>query len=317
MLEFFAKRCVYLAKVLVADVGGTKIAVGFSDESGQIQSRTEVKSAAHDAEEMFECLHTAFLDVLEKENCSYEEIEVIALGVPGVVDTANGVAVFQNNLPWRNFPLASRLRSVFPNADVIMDNDVYMAAFGEWNAQMLEKETFAYVTISTGISACILHEGHFIRGAGLAGEIGFSVMEDQDEVRTLESLASGPAMEVEARRVFGDPAMTTKKLIELYEELDPKAAVVVQKSAKYIARGLHQLFTVLDPHVVVVGGGVINNQPQFLKLIQKELEHISNNPIQKGMSSRLKPSHHKGDAGLQGALYCALGGVRHHKWTNH
>lgn len=299
-----------MAKVLVADIGGTKIAAGFSDESGKLKSRTEVKSASHDAEAMFECLHTAFLDVLKEGKSSYEEIEVIALGVPGVVDAANGVAVFQNNLPWRNFPLANRLRSVFPNADIIMDNDVYMAAFGEWKAQLLEKETFAYVTISTGISACILHEGRFIRGVGLAGEIGFSVMEDQNEVKTLESLASGPAMEAEARRVFGDPAMTTKKLMELYEELDPKAAVVVQKSAKYIARGLHQLFTVLDPHIVVAGGGVINNQPQFLKLVQKELERLSDNPIQKGMSSRLKPSHYKGDAGLQGALHCALEKVR-------
>jgi len=292
--------------VLVADIGGTKIAAGFSNKSGRITSRAEVKSASHDAEAMFESLHTAFLDVLKQEKTSYEEIDVIALGVPGVVDAANGVAVFQNNLPWRNFPLSNRLRSVFPNASIIMDNDVYMAAFGEWKAQMLEKETFAYVTISTGISGCILHEGQFIRGRGLAGEIGFSVMEDKNEVQTLESLASGPAMEENARRVFGDPTMTTKNLMELYEALDPTAEMIVQQAAKYIAHGLHQLFTVLDPHVVVVGGGVINNQPQFLKLIQKELEHLSDNPIQKGMSTRIKPSHYKGDAGLQGALHCAV-----------
>lgn len=295
-----------LVNVLVADIGGTKIAAGFSDGSGRINCRVEVKSASHDAEAMFESLHTAFFGVLNQGKITYEEIDVISLGVPGVVDAANGVAVFQNNLPWRNFPLANRLRSAFPNASIIMDNDVYMAAFGEWKAQMLEKETFAYVTISTGISGCILHEGKFIRGRGLAGEVGFSVMEDKDEVQTLESLASGPAMEAKARRVFGDPSMTTKKLMELYEELDPKAAIVVQQAANYIARGLHQLFTVLDPHVIVVGGGVINNQPQFLKLIQKELEHLSDNPIQKGMSTRIKPSHYKGDAGLQGALHCAL-----------
>jgi len=295
-----------LAKVLVADIGGTKIAAGLSDESGRLFIRTEVKSAAHDAEAMFESLYNAFLDVLHQGESSGQEIDVIALGVPGVVDALNGVAVFQNNLPWRNFPLVNRLRSVFPNARIIMDNDVYMAAFGEWKAQNLEKETFAYVTVSTGISACILHEGRFIRGVGLAGEIGFFVMEDQVEVKRLESLASGPAMEAEAKKVFEDPAITTKRLMELYEDLDPNAAAIVQQAAKNIARGLHQLFTVLDPHAVVLGGGVINNQPAFFQQIKKELERLSDNPIQKGMSSRLKPSHYKGDAGLQGALHCAL-----------
>lgn len=295
-----------MAKVLVADIGGTKIAAGLSDESGRLFIRTEVKSAAHNAEAMFESLYNAFLDVLHQGKTADKEIDVIALGVPGVVDTLNGVAVFQNNLPWRNFPLANRLRSIFPNARIIMDNDVYMAAFGEWKAQNLEKETFAYVTVSTGISACILHEGRFIRGVGLAGEIGFFVMEDKDELKTLESVASGPAMEAEAKRVLEDPAITTKRLMELYEGLDPKASVIVQQSAKYIARGLHQLFTVLDPHAVVLGGGVINNQVSFFKLIQKELERLSDNPIQKGLSSRLKPSHYKGDAGLRGALHCAL-----------
>ncbi|PKR84585.1 ROK family protein [Heyndrickxia camelliae] len=197
------------------------------------------------------------------------------------MDPVNGIAVFQNNLQWKKFPLANRLLSIFPNARIIMDNDVYMAAFGEWKAELLEKETFAYVTVSTGISVCILHEGSFIRGVGLAGEIGFSVMEDEDEVKTLESIASGPAMEAEARRVFKDRTVTTKRLMELNERLDPGATAIVQQAAKCIARGLHQLFIVLDPHVVVLGGGIINNQPLFFKLIQKELERISDNLFKK------------------------------------
>ncbi|MFD2444351.1 ROK family protein [Bacillus sp. CGMCC 1.16607] len=299
-----------MEKILVADIGGTKIAAALADKRGKLTCRLQVNSATHESEAMFTSLLSVFSNVLERENTKPEEIQLIGLGVPGLVDSKKGLAVYQNNLPWRNFPLISRLKVVYPNAKIAIDNDVYMAAWGEWKARQLDKETFVYITISTGISACIINNGQFIRGAGMAGEIGFAVVNYNQLNLTLETLASGPALKAEAKQVYNNAAITTERLLELYNQDDPKAAIIVRKAARNIARGLHQLITVLDPHVVTVGGGVINHQPQFFELIKHEVQLLTQNPIQQSISERIQASYYKGDAGLQGARYRAIEGMK-------
>ncbi|MBM7585961.1 glucokinase [Bacillus pakistanensis] len=292
-----------MPNLLIADIGGTKIAAALADLDGGVKHQLQVKSAVRDPESMFESLCMSFYELLNQEGASPRDIKVIGLGVPGKVNPEKGIAIYQNNLPWRNFPLASRLKEVFPKAEVIMDNDVYLAAYGEWQARNLNEETFVYFTVSTGISSCIIHKGEFIRGAGMAGEVGLTILENDQSIRTLESLASGPAIEAEARRLLKDPVITTKQLMD---SQDSQSVSLIQKSAKHIAQGLHQIFSIVDPHVIVMGGGVIHNQPAFLELIQAELKALVQNPVHEGIFDRIQMSKHKGEAGLQGALYLAL-----------
>lgn len=295
-----------MPRILLADIGGTKIASALADENGKIVSRVQVESESKDAEALFKILLTSFFDALYQGKTSHRDIHLIGLGVPGMVDSEKGLAVYQNNLPWRNFPLAARLKASFPYAQVTMNNDVYMAAFGEWKARKLGKETLVYVTISTGIAACIINEGKIMRGTGMAGEIGLNVLEyNAQEIKTLEMLASGPAIESEVKQIYNDLELSTKKSMEVFRQQDPQAMVIIQKAARNIARGLHQIFSLLDPHVIVLGGGVINHQPQFLNVIKQELKPLIQNPVQEGIEDRIQLSHYKGDAGLQGALLFA------------
>ena len=90
------------------DIGGTKIAAGIISESGELLHRTEVKSDPSDRENMFKQVVTAVDQVLV--GTSFSEIEGIGVGVPGKVDRENGIAVFQNNLPWQQFPIAARFQ---------------------------------------------------------------------------------------------------------------------------------------------------------------------------------------------------------------
>jgi glucokinase len=295
-----------LPNLLVADIGGTKIAAALADVNGGIKHQIQVKSAVHDSESMFESLCASFFELLNHDGKKREDISVIGLGVPGKVDPEKGIAIYQNNLPWRDFPLASRLKEVFPNAEVVIDNDVYLAAYGEWQVRNLTQETFVYFTVSTGISSCIINKGEFIRGAGMAGEVGLTILEKDQPIKTLESLASGPAIEAEARGQLQDPTITTKQVMESYYQQDPQAIVIIKNSAKHIAHGLHQIFSIVDPHVIVIGGGVIHNQPAFLKLIRAELRELVQNPVQDGIFDRIHMSQYKGEAGLQGALHLAI-----------
>lgn len=134
-----------------------------------------------------------------------------------------------------------------------MDNDVYMAAYGEWKSRGLTEETMVYLTVSTGISASIISKGEFFRGAGLAGEIGLTLFHEDRGMKSLEELASGLALQ---RRAEGEYSTA-----ELFAEKNHPE--LIHRAAIYIARGLHQIFCLVDPHLIVVGGGVINHQPNF------------------------------------------------------
>ena len=117
---------------------------------------------------MFGRVVEAVEQVLRKSSISIADIEGIGVGVPGKVDCENGIAVFQNNLPWSQFPISVRLQEQFGIQRITIDNDVYMAAFAEWRAAHVKgNETFVYVTISTGISCSIIHKGSFLGEQGL------------------------------------------------------------------------------------------------------------------------------------------------------
>jgi glucokinase len=107
-----------MKKAIGIDIGGTKIAAGIISEAGELPYRAEVKSDPSDRENMFKQVVTAVEQVFE--GTSFSEIEGIGVGVPGKVDRENGFAVFQNNLPWQQFPISARLQDQFGAKPIIM-----------------------------------------------------------------------------------------------------------------------------------------------------------------------------------------------------
>lgn len=298
------------------DIGGTKIAGALVDNIGEHYFRTELPSTPNDREKMFQQVVSVITSVLDQANCKIEEIKGIGIGVPGKVDQEKGIAVFQNNLPWENFPIVERLRQHFPT-NICLDNDVYMAAYGEWyQLGKIQRETFVYLTISTGISCCTIQNGEFIRGAGFAGEMGLSIVTDtalESKYKNkgcLEAVAAGPAIQRMANDKMKQKvglngtnltqSYTTKEIIELYRKHDPLAVEVMNDVFKHLATGLYTITCLLDPHKLVLGGGVINNNPDLLGFIKRDLEKVLT-PEQIGMLDRIYPSSLKENAGLIGA----------------
>lgn len=298
------------------DIGGTKIAGALVDNKGECYFRTELPSTPNDREKMFQQVVSVISSVLDQANYKIEDIKGIGIGVPGKVDQENGIAVFQNNLPWDNFPIVKRLRQHF-STTICLDNDVYMAAYGEWyQLGKKQKETFVYKTISTGISCCTIQNGEFIRGAGFAGEIGLSIVTEttlESKYKNngcLEAVAAGPAIQRMAKdklnQKFGmngtnlTDSSTTQDVIELYRKNDPISIEVMNEVFKHLATGIYTITCLLDPHKLVIGGGVIDNNPDLLGFIKRDLEKILT-PEQIGILDRIYPSSLKGNAGLIGA----------------
>ena len=261
---------------LGVDIGGTKIATALIDQDGKVYNRSVVASNPADKESMFEQVIKGIEMVLKESKVSLKEIKGMGVGVPGKVDSENGIAVYQNNLPWSNFPIGKRLREHFLIENIVIDNDVYMATLAEWKfSEIGEHDTFVYLTISTGISCSIIHKGSFMRGNGFAGEIGLFPVQSRSSpkgIESLEQIASGPAIKRLAEKRFNNPELTTGEFFLKYVSNDPVAKVLMDEVVDSLAHGIYSIVCLLDPHRIVLGGGVVNHNPFLLDLVKESLK---------------------------------------------
>jgi len=257
------------------DIGGTTIASGIVNQQGDIIQQEIVNSDPSDREKMFEKVVLCVEKLMNHSSIPLSEIYGIGAGVPGKIDRDNGIAVFQNNLPWSNFPFVKRIQDHFKIDKVTMDNDVYMAAYAEWKAAQLTDELFVYMTISTGISASIIHAGQFIRGAGFAGEVGLVPVYapyEESKVERLEKTAAGPALEKHANQRMKTNAMTGKELFQAFYNKDSNAKELIDDVTSSLVQGIYMINSLLDPHKIVFGGSVITQNPVLLELIKDKLD---------------------------------------------
>lgn len=299
-----------MAYALGVDIGGTKIAAGLVDEAGDMICRTELPSIPKDREEMFQQVVNCMEKVLSKSQLEPTDLAGIGIGVPGKVDCEKGIAKYQNNLPWADFPLARRIKENFPIEKVVVDNDVFMAAYAEWQSSGGDpNDTFVYVTISTGISCCTIHRGHFIRGTGFAGEIGFLPIGEGQLGREarLEEVASGPGIERKMTEMLNfltadenAVKVTAKEVFEGFRSENPHTKEIMIDTFNTLAKGLYSVACVLDPDKLILGGGVVNNNPDLLKHLKKALKPYLVS-YQLDILNRMQEGKFEKNAGLVGA----------------
>lgn len=280
---------------LAVDVGGTKIAAGVIDSKSEWLSKTTHESQVASASTMYNSLLDSMHAAITEAGLSKEQINKIGIAIPGKINKTQGIAVYQNNLPWRDFPLQSKLLNQFPNAQIALEHDVAAATLGEWAIRELTDELFVYVTISTGIAARMMHQGKQLNGLGFSGEIGFFPVGEAD----VETTASGSAMEQELSQLYD--CMTLQKAFSRWGVGDKNLAAYFEEKADVLASSIFHVMALLDPHTVVLGGGVVNKQPEFYQLILDKFRLLCKHPMQQEWQERLEKSLLLGDSGLYGA----------------
>ncbi|MFB4168376.1 ROK family protein [Virgibacillus sp. JSM 102003] len=257
------------------DIGGTKIAAGIVSEKGDLIQKETVHSDPTNKESMFSQVVHCVEELINHSSIPANNICGMGVGIPGKVDRENGIAVFQNNLPWSQFPFRERIKKATGIERVEIDNDVYMAAYAEWNnADMSSDGLFVYITISTGVSCSIIQGGEFIRGAGFAGELGLvpvSMRETGEGMERLERAASGPVIAKKAQKLYGDKNLTTADVFDKYYHGHVKAQKIIEETAFSIAQGIYMLTSIIDPEQIVFGGSVANHNPFLVDLIKNKL----------------------------------------------
>lgn len=254
------------------DVGGTKINAFRIARDGSVLDRHHAPTPADDEE--------ATLGAMTDLGRAMVTSDVIAFGVgaAGMVDAVDGVLRFAPNLAWRDVPIAARLREAF-GLPVRVDNDANTAAYAEYRfGAGRGYRHMLLVTVGTGIGGGIVTDGRLFRGAnGFAAEIGHIIVEPGGPLcgcgnhGCWEQVAAGRAIDRAGREAAradegsllrrlagGDPERVSGAVVtEAARQGDDAAIGVLAEVGRRLGEGIAGLVNVLDPQIVVVGGGAI------------------------------------------------------------
>jgi len=253
------------------DVGGTKVAALVTDDRGTVLDRKVVHSPANDAEAT-----VATVVSLARELAGANEgVCAVGIGAAGLV-SREGVMRFAPNLAWREFPIGERVAEGV-GLPVLVDNDANVAAWGEFTyGAGRGTNHLLLVTVGTGIGGGIVADGSLYRGAhGFAAEIGHIIVDPGGpvcgcgNVGCWEQVASGRAIERLGRkaasenpdsvlgRVAGGNPLTIDgpAVTRAAQDGDPVSLRILEMVGVRLGEGIAGLVNVLDPDVVVVGGG--------------------------------------------------------------
>jgi glucokinase len=239
---------------LVADLGGTKIAVARVEDTGRITHRLLAPTPPEGGSAVVETLADLLRQLPTKGACA------LGVDVPGLAYPAG--FVWAPNLPgWERMPLAKMLSRRF-KLPVLVESDRNAFVTGEaWQGCAKTCRDVVFVTIGTGIGAGIISGGRLIRGCGeLAGCVGWMAIRDRflsayKAVGCLESHVAGPAIARAAQRVF-QRATDARDVVERARRGDPQASKVIASAGHYLGLALANLVDTLNPQVIVIGGGV-------------------------------------------------------------
>ena len=255
------------------DLGGTNIRAAIVNEEGAILNMKKTRSnPERGAEPVMETMIT-LIESLE----GYEACEGIGMGIPGPIDTAAGKIIVSTNLPKLiGFPIAEYIRAHFHKPTYI-DNDVKVAALGE-AVQGAGKDypIVYYVTISTGVGGALVIDRKVISGQnGHAGEIG-NICIDRNRKKynilnagAVENEASGTAITRKGKEVFGDQIHDAGDVFELARKGNETALKIVDGMSYDLAMMFSAIGHIIDPHVFVVGGGVMKGKDVFFEKMEK------------------------------------------------
>jgi glucokinase len=257
------------------DAGGTKVAGVLIDchSNGRVVRRRVVEMPAEDAEAAIRTVVAVARGLMGDE----EGVAAVGVGAAGMVDLA-GVMRFAPNLPWREVPLRQRLEAAL-GIPTLVDNDANVAAWGEFRfGAGRDVENMLLVTVGTGIGGGIVWGGRLMRGAnGFAAEIGHFIVEPGGprcgcgNLGCWEQMASGRAIGRLGRRAAADhPESTMVQLAgmapdsvdgpivtEAAAKGDPVAIGVLSEVGRRLGEGIAGLVNILDPELVVIGGGAV------------------------------------------------------------
>jgi len=306
------------------DVGGTKIASALFTREGDISAgeKVAIDKAGGDAAAAQVRDEIAKLDEAARRDGG--RLAAVGICVPGIAYSASG-RVWAPNIPgWDQYPLLDKIRGHVPKGRVptvpiVLESDRSAYVAGEaWRGAASGARDAVFLAVGTGIGAGIISGGQILHGhEDIAGAVGWFGLDpdfkpEYAAMGSFEAEASGNSLARKARERLeqGSPsamldlaggdiaAVTAETVAEAARARDPLALEVVANAVTYLAMGVANIVSLLNPEVVVLGGGLFQAADVFLEPVRREFTRWAQ-PLA-ARSVRIEPSKLGEDAGLYG-----------------
>lgn len=292
---------------LSLDIGGTKTSASVFDENGNIVNNYVLKRKSETfkgEEAVYQNTKNVLEEILSELKIKKEDVIAMGVGSPGPLDTKKGIIIHAPLMGWENFPIVERLKEDF-ELPVYLDNDANLGALAEVRCgEGKGCKNLIYMTVSTGCGGGIIINNDIYRGShDGAGEVGhMSVLPDGIDCPCgskgcFELYASGTAINerMKADMLAGKKSLAFELaghdpekidgslLLKAASQNDEYALEAYRLEGYYLGIGIANLFNILDPEAIVLGGGVTKAKDYFhescIKTLKKRCVHKVNDDM--------------------------------------
>jgi glucokinase len=301
------------------DLGASHLHFALADFCGEILRDATKKIRPEDGPRKLIVQIKEGVHQLAATQSALGRLQGLCICVPSPVHPKTGLVSFANNLPgWRDIDLARELRQAF-RVPVRVENDANAAAIGEhWRGVAHGLDDFVFIALGTGIGSGVYAGGRLQSGrTGSAGEL-FRLnvewprwQEDFGDTGYFESYASGLGIAAAGREMIKSQAADSPEglaeerdarfVFDAFRRGDPQARAVLEKIFTILGVGAANVVSVLDPDLIVLGGGIAKGAPEFmLATVEKVVKTIHPDP------PPIRLSALEDKAQTYGAIYSAL-----------
>jgi glucokinase len=306
---------------IAVDLGGTKVAVAMVDAGGEIRHKRKSAVIKDDLGATADQIASLATQALKAVSLNWSDVVGIGVCIPGIYFAADGTVWAPNVWGDQRVALREALRQRMV-ADVVLDSDRAAYVTGEqWRGVAQGLTDVVFVAVGTGIGAGIITGGQLCRGAGdIAGAVGWFALgsyRNEPDTRTgaFEYEAAGPALARKARnrieagaesalRNVDATAITTELVVRSALQGDELALSILGETASYLGMGIANIISILNPQVVVLGGGLMNAGEYVLDRIRHETRRWAQPMAAK--QCRIELTSLGDDAGVLGAARLAF-----------
>ena len=266
-----------MAWVVGIDVGGTNIKLGLVGLHGQVKAKTILitKNYIQNKNQLINAVIGAIQNLLRVHKLTQKNILGIGVGLPGLVNTKRGFISVLPNIPgWRNVPF----KKIFERRlgiPTFIDNDANIIALAEWRyGAGVGCRNMVCITLGTGIGGGLILNNELYRGEGFsAGEIGHIPLNEQGpkcncgSFACFERYVGNKHIQEKAARMLHRKTISLEEVYALANQGDKRALQFWREIAIHLGNGLVTVVNLLNPRLIVIGGGVANNHKFLFKTI--------------------------------------------------
>lgn len=307
------------------DLGGTNLKYALGTASGDILVKLNKPSLAKQSQgAIFENMFTAVEELLREAKDRGEKVKAIGIGSPGNIDYENGQLIGDapNIASWTNAPIKTTFQKQF-NLPTWVDNDANLMALAEARKGAGKNfNTILCITLGTGIGGGIIINNEIYRGShSSAAEIGHIIIEfgglpcNCGNCGCLEAYAAAPAMVDRYRRklkrtgvVFNIDNLNPELIFQKAEMNEDLAKETIMEICDYLGAGIASIVHIVDPQIVIVGGGIAEAGKEFISRIEQV---VKQNAL-KSITDKIKvvKANLNKEAGVIGAILLASDNYR-------